>query len=109
MAAKQEPGKVVNPDARAARDLAENGQKQYEWRIVDGEARLVVVEIGFTVVAQPFEDFEAFEQRMLTFAARLGALQHRVLRLRFCQRTALGKLPWCEFDCATPEAGLPEQ
>ena len=109
MATKRERGEVVSPDVRAVRDLAENGWTRYKPRMVEGEVQLVMVEIGFTVVAQPCEDFKAFKQRMLALAARLEALQHRVLRMALCRREAQGKRPWCEFDCATPEAGLPEQ
>ena len=88
-------------EERAARDLAENGRQQYAWREVDGERRLVVVGISFTVVAQPAEDFEAFKERMLRFAARLAALRHPVTGLTFHRRAAQGKRPWCEFECST--------
>ena len=92
---------------RAARDMAENGQEWYGWRIVDGERRLVVVGIGFTVVAQPAEEFEAFKQRMISLAAQLGALQYPVRSMTLHRRAAQRKAPWCIFECETPEAGLP--
>ena len=96
-----------NQPEQAARDLAENGREEHGWRVVDGERRLVVVRIGFTVTAQRYEDFACFRQRMVQFARRLEALQYPVTRLTFNRREAQGKLPWCELDCETPEAALP--
>ena len=94
-------------DARAVRHLAENGREVYGWRLVDGKSVLVVVAIGFNSVAQSFEDFESFRRRMLLFAVRLGKLQYPVDRLIFHRREAQRKLAWAEFDCSTPETGLP--
>ena len=107
MSRKQGVADELSREARAARDLAENGREAYGWRVIDGERRLVLVAIGFTVAAQPYEDMDGFRQRMLQFAARLEAMQHRVTSLTFYRRAAQGKPPWCEFDCETPEAGLP--
>ena len=102
-----EPHRPSTLETRAARDLAENGREVYGWRLVDDKPELVVVAIGFNIVAQSFEDFESFRRRMLLFAVRLGKLQYPVDRLIFHRREAQRKLAWAEFDCSTPETGLP--
>ena len=107
MAAHKHSAHEARSEARAARDLSENGREEYAWRVVDGEAKLVVVGLGFTIPALDYEDFQAFKQRMLNFASRLAALQYPVKRMTFHRREAQGKLPWCEFDCETPETRLP--
>ena len=90
-----------------AQGLSENGHKEYCWRIMDGESRLVVVAIGFTITGLEHEAYEAFEARMVRFAGVLGRLQYRVVRLKFQRRKAQGRRHWVEFECETPEARLP--
>ena len=104
MAANERPS---NLHEQATHELVENGQEIYGWRVVDGRPRLVVVGIAFTIQAQPHEDFEEFRRRMIRFAGRLARLEYPATRLAFHRREAQRKLPWAEFDCATPETGLP--
>jgi hypothetical protein len=98
----------TNSESTDTRYLTENGREVLGWRVVDGERKLVVVEIGFVIVAQPSEDFDVFRARMLRFASRLATMRYPVLHLTFHRREAQRKLPWAEFECATPEAALPE-
>jgi hypothetical protein len=79
------------------RYLTENGREVLGWRVVDGEPVLVVVAIGFVIVAQPSEDFEVFRARMLRFASRLAAMRYPVLHLtlspaRGAAQAALGRV-----------------
>ena len=90
-----------------AEELTKNGHQTYAWRIVDGETRLVVVAIGFTIPGLAHESFEAFEARMRHYVEVLGRLQHTVVSLTVQQRLAHGGRHWAEFECETPEAGLP--
>ena len=102
-------GRAVGaPDADPPlRELAENGRKEFAWRLVEGQPRLVVVVIGFTIAGLEHELYDRFEQRMLRFAQTLGKLGHPVIGLVLQRRRAQGKRHWAEFVCATPEARLP--
>jgi hypothetical protein len=108
MAEKKRSSGRREDDRRAPRDMAENGRETYGWRLVDGRPALVVVAVGFVVVADPDERFDAFRARMLRFAERLAELDYPVLSLTFQRREEQRKLPWAEFNCATPEARLLE-
>ncbi len=88
-------------------DLAENGYEVLAWRVVDGAAELVVVEIGFTVAGLDGEDFEHFRERMLRFSKTLGLLGHPVIGLTFQRRRTHNRRHWAEFTCRTPETALP--
>ncbi len=98
---------ATNSEAHDLRYLTENGREVLGWRVVDGKPNLVVVGIGFAIAAQPSEDFEVFKTRMLELASRLAAMHYPVQHLTFHRREAQRKLPWAEFECATPGAALP--
>jgi hypothetical protein len=108
MAEKKRSSGRADGKRLAPRDMAENGRETYGWRVVDGRPALVVVAVGFVVVARPDESFAAFRERTLRFAAGLAELDYPVLSLTFQRREEQRKLPWAEFNCATPEARLPE-
>ena len=104
---KRREAPTVTPLADA---LTENGSEAYGWRVLDGEARLVVVRIGFTLRGEDQESFEAFKRRMLQFATQLTEDCGYVVRsLHLHRRAAQHKTPWAEFDCLTPEFHLPER
>ena len=68
-----------------------------------------MVGVGFVVTAELDEEWEAFRRRMTALACALGPLLHHpVTRLTLHRRTAAKKRPWAEFDCRTPDFGLPE-
>ncbi len=61
-------------DGTSVQELARNGRRRYEWRLVDGARTLVVVGLRFTVPAHDGETDEQFEARMLALCATLAAL-----------------------------------
>ena len=89
------------------RELAENGREVYDWRIVDGRPTLVVVAVGFTLIAWDRESYEDFRARMLRYAGCFTDMEFPVTRLTLVRREEHGKPPYAQFDCDTPEAALP--
>jgi hypothetical protein len=87
-------------------DLSENGSLTYIWREEGGIRRPIAVRVHWKMVAHDGEAFEAFEARLLALAAALGDLDYPVIELTFHRRAHQHKLPWAEFDCATPESDL---
>ncbi len=88
--------------------ISENADEEYDWRVVGGVATLVVVGVQFTLAGEVGEEYAAFRRRMTAVACALGPLlRHPCVRLSLHRRTAAGRRPWAEFDCRTPNYGLP--
>ena len=92
----------VPHDGTSVQELARNGRRRYEWRLVDGARTLVVVGLRFTVPAHDGETDEQFEARMLALCATLAALGFPVVVLDVEGREHAHKRPWALFECRTP-------